>query len=95
MIAPSPGVFGYASIPEVDYPVGLYVVAEYKGDSDGETKKFLIARTALESDGDGMGYVAHSRRGREEILWFEWVELAELDPAPVELFLFPKSEDNI
>ena len=82
MIAPAPGVFGYASVPEVDFPVGLYVVAEYKGDSDGETKKWLIARTALESDGDGMGYVAHSRRGREEILWFEWVELAELDPAP-------------
>ena len=62
MIAPSPGVFGYASIPEVDYPVGLYVVAEYKGDSDGETKKWFIARTALESDdGDGMSHVAHFR----------------------------------
>ena len=81
MIAPAPGVFGYARVPDVDYPVGLYVVAEHKGD-EAEPKKWLIARTALESDGDGEGYSAFSRRGREEILWYEWVELAELDPAP-------------
>ena len=31
MIAPAPGVFGYASVPVVDYPVGLYVVSvEFK-----------------------------------------------------------------
>ena len=80
MIELAPGAFGYASVPAVNIPVALYIIA-HDPFGDGLFPAWLIARSALRSDGDGQGYVVFSRRGREEILWYEWVELTELDPA--------------
>ena len=73
-------------MPDVNIPVALYVIAQ---DPVGDGSRWLIARSALKSDGDGQGFVAHSRYGHEEILWFEWVELEELELSP------PRRGNNI
>ena len=81
MVLPAPWVFGYASVPASNIPVALYVIAQDPV-GDGKASQWLIARSALDTDEDGMGFAVLAREGNEEVLWLDWVELGELEPSP-------------